>query len=134
MLATLYELGITPSRSRPRVSNDNPYSESMFKTIKYRPEFPEKGFVSIEASRTWMLGLARWYRYNHRHSGIQFLTPHQLHTGAAASILENRRKVYEEARSRMPWRWTGEIRDWSMPGEVWLNPVNNSQKNLRQLS
>ena len=134
MLATLYELGITPSRSRPRVSNDNPYSESMFKTIKYRPEFPEKGFVSIEASRTWMLGLARWYRYNHRHSGIQFLTPHQLHTGAAASILENRRKVYEEARSRMPWRWTGKIRDWSMPGEVWLNPVNNSQKNLRQLS
>jgi putative transposase len=134
MLATLYELGITPSRSRPRVSNDNPYSESMFKTIKYRPTFPEKGFVSLEASRTWMLGLVRWYRYNHCHSGIRYLTPNQLHTGAAESILENRRKVYEEARSRMPWRWTGETRDWSMPGEVWLNPVNHLQKNLRQLS
>lgn len=134
MLATLYELGITPSRSRPRVSNDNPYSESLFKTVKYRPEYPEKGFVSVEAARTWMLGLARWYRYNHRHSSIRFLTPNQLHTGKAELILENRRMVYEEARARMPWRWTGDIRDWSMPGEVWLNPVNISKKNLRQLS
>ena len=134
MLATLYELGITPSRSRPRVSNDNPYSELLFKTVKYRPEFPVKGFISVEAARTWMLGLARWYRYSHRHSGIRFLTPHQLHVGEAGSILENRRMVYVDARSRMPWRWTGKTRDWSMPGEVWLNPVNISQKNLRQLS
>ena len=134
MLATLYELGITPSRSRPRVSNDNPYSEALFRTVKYRPKYPVNGFASVEAARSWMLELARWYRYAHRHSGIRFLTPSQLHTGEAEAILDNRHQVYEEARARMPWRWTGNTRDWSMPGEVWLNPINNSQKKLRQLS
>lgn len=124
MLATLYELGVTPSRSRPRVSNDNPYSESVFKTCKYCPQYPTKGFVSLEASRKWCLDFVRWYRHEHHHSGIKFLTPNQVHTGKAESILEARQKVYELAKAKTPQRWSGKTRDWTLPEEVWLNPVN----------
>lgn len=134
MLHTLYELGITPSRSRPRVSNDNPYSESMFRTCKYRPDYPLKGFVSLEESRNWCLTFVRWYRFEHHHSGIGFVTPNQVHSGVADKILEQRRQVYELARKKNPLRWSKSIRDWSMPKEVWLNPEKNSDQDLRQLS
>lgn len=112
MLATLYELGVTPSRSRPRVSNDNPYSESIFKTCKYRPEFPTTGFSGLEDARNWCLRFVRWYRQEHRHSGIQFITPGQYHTRQAEIILENRRQVYAEARAKNPLRWSRHTRPW----------------------
>ncbi len=134
MLATLYELGITPSRSRPRVSDDNPYSESLFKTCKYRPEYPVKGFANLAAARDWCLRFVRWYRLEHRHSSIQFVTPSQLHSGQAETILENRRQVYEAARSRNPSRWKRNTRTWSMPKEVWLNRPKIHENILRQLS
>jgi putative transposase len=134
MLHTLYELGITPSRSRPRVSNDNPYSESMFRTCKYRPDYPVNGFSSLESSREWCLSFVRWYRFEHHHSKIGFVTPHQAHTGISDKILENRKRVYELAKQRNPLRWSRSIRTWSSPKEVWLNPEKDFEQDLRQLS
>lgn len=123
MLATLYQLGITPSNSRPRVSNDNPYAESLFKTLKYRPNYQPKGFESIEAAREWVRLFVKWYNYEHHHSGINFLTPSQMRSGKGAEILENRHQVYEAAKAAHPERWNGRAtRDWSMPDKVYLNP------------
>jgi len=123
MLETMYKLGITPSRSRPRVSDDNPYSESMFRTLKYRPEFPSSGFVDIEAAREWTHGFVHWYNNDHHHSAIAFVSPHQLHTGEAVDICTRRKILYEMAREQLPHRWIqGKTRSWKLPTEVWLNP------------
>lgn len=122
LLETLHKLGITPSYSRPRVSNDNPYSEAAFRTCKYRPEYPAAGFANIEEARQWVLAFVRWYNEEHRHSGIRFVTPAQRHRGEDEAILAQRRMVYEQARARHPERWSGEIRNWDVVGEVWLNP------------
>ena len=123
MLATLYQLGITPSNSRPRVSNDNPYAESLFKTLKYRPNYQPKGFGSLVKAREWCNDFVNWYRYEHHHSGIKFLTPAQRHNGEGAIIMEKRQRVYEAAKVAHPERWNGrDTRDWSLPVEVYLNP------------
>lgn len=123
MLATLYQLGITPSNSRPRVSNDNPYAESLFKTLKFRPNYQPKGFRSLDDARLWCANFVNWYRYEHHHSGINFLTPAQRHNGEGELIMENRRKVYEAAKAAHPERWNGRsIRNWTLPTEVFLNP------------
>ena len=122
LLETLYSLGITPSRSRPRVSNDNPYAESVFRTCKYRPNYPLKGFESTTAAREWVLQFVQWYNTEHRHSGLKFLTPNQRHKGLAKQIFENRNRVYEIARQNHPSRWSGNTRDWSLDDQVWLNP------------
>ena len=122
MLETLYALGITPSRSRPRVSNDNPYAESIFKTLKYRPNFQPRGFKSLSEARLWVKYFVYWYNYEHKHSGINFVSPVERHEGKDKAILKNRKKIYEEAKKRHPERWTKNIRDWSIEKEVWLNP------------
>ena len=122
MLETLYQLGITPSRSRPRVSNDNPYSESLFHTCKYFPSYPSNGFLSIDAAREWMRSFTLWYRHEHRHSGIKFLTPYQRHSGKCKEVLANRISVYEAAKKRNPHRWSGKVRNWTIDEVVWLNP------------
>ncbi len=122
MLATLQELGVVPSFSRPSVSNDNPYSESIFRTLKYRPEYPEKPFIDIGAARYWVSEFVQWYNHEHLHSGIKFVTPDQRHTGEDIQILANRKQVYEKAKAQNPSRWTGEIRNWDRIGEVYLNP------------
>lgn len=123
MLATLYQLGITPSNSRPRVSNDNPYAESLFKTLKYRPDYHPKGFSSLEEARKWVSGFVRWYNCKHHHSGLNFLTPQQRQSGDGDKILAGRRAVYEAAKAKHPERWKGRAtRDWSLKGRVYLNP------------
>lgn len=122
MMGILYKLGIKPSRSRPRVSNDNPYAESLFRTFKYRSEYPSKEFATIEEAREWVQGFVKWYRFSHHHSGIQFLSPNQVHTNQADAILTNRIKVYETAKQRNPRRWSGHIRNWELKKVVWLNP------------
>jgi putative transposase len=126
LLETLYSLGITPSRSRPRVSNDNPYAESIFRTCKYRPEYPAKGFESRDEAREWVLRFVRWYNTEHRHSGLKFLTPEQRHKGLAEQIFENRQQVYEAAKAKHPDRWSGDTRNWSLDDQVWLNPEKAS--------
>lgn len=122
LLETLYQLGITPSRSRPRVSNDNPFAESIFRTCKYRPGYPEAGFKDITQARSWVMQFVHWYNTQHHHSGLKFLTPHQRHTGMDKSVFAKRIVVYETAKAQNPNRWKGKTRDWSLPLEVWLNP------------
>lgn len=129
LLETLYQLGVVHSHSRPRVSNDNAYAESIFKTFKYRPGYPYKGFKSIEAARIWVSDFAKWYNTNHHHSGLNFLTPNQRHDGRGQEILMNRTTVYEEARAKNPERWAKEIRDWSLEDRVWLNPEKHDKLN-----
>ena len=123
MLAALYDLGITPSNSRPRVSNDNPYSESLFKTLKYRPNYQPMSFMTIEEAREWCQLFVKWYRYDNHHSGIKFLTPAQRHAGRSGEILKKRHDVYEAAKAAHPERWNGRnTRNWTDITEVWLNP------------
>lgn len=122
MLATLQALGVIPSFSRPSVSNDNPYSESLFRTLKYRPEYPEKSFTDLNTTRTWVQGFVNWYNCEHLHSAINFVTPEQRHTGQEAEILAHRTKVYRQAKARNPERWSGDIRNWKPVKEVFLNP------------
>jgi len=129
MLETLYALGITPSRSRPRVSNDNPYAESIFRTCKYRPSFPTKGFLTIDVARKWVLEFTHWYNFKHRHSGLKFITPHQRHSGQAEKIFNERQKVYEAAKGKNPHRWSKDTRTWQLDDIVWLNPEKNDSEN-----
>lgn len=124
MLATLQRLGVVPSFSRPSVSNDNPYSESLFGTLKYTPAFPSKPFESLTAAREWVHGFVHWYNEQHHHSGIQFVTPAARHSGEELAILDKRTAVYEAARARNPQRWSRDIRNWTPVGTVWLNPEN----------
>jgi putative transposase len=122
LLAKLYELGVTPSRGRPRVSNDNPYSESLFRTLKYCPQWPAQGFADIDAARAWVRDFIAWYNQEHRHSRIRFVTPAQRHRGEDKEILAARDAVYQAARAAHPERWSGETRNWSPIGAVSLNP------------
>lgn len=122
MLATLQRLGVVPSFSRPSVSNDNPYSESLFGTMKYTPAYPSKPFASLDAAREWVHSFVRWYNHGHRHSAIQFVTPAERHSGRDRAILAQRKALYEAAKQRRPERWSGTTRNWSPVGDVWLNP------------
>jgi transposase InsO family protein len=121
MLATLQELGIMSSFSRPAVSNDNPYSESLFRTLKYRPEYPEKPFADLSAARAWVSDFVDWYNNEHKHSAIKYVTPAQRHAGEDKAILLNRQRVNDEAKRRNPSRWSGKTRNWSRITEVKLN-------------
>ena len=118
----MYDLGVVTSRSRPRVSNDNPYSESMFKTLKYCPQWPSKGFESLDEARRWVDNFVTWYNRDHQHSGIRYVTPNERHEGQDEEILKKRKKLYEQARKRHPARWSGRIRNWDLINAVELNP------------
>ena len=122
MLATLQRLGVAGSRSRPAVSNDNPFSEALFRTLKYRPQLPVKPLQSLLHARRWVTQLVHWYNHQHRHSAIGFVTPHQRHVQIDRSLLSNRVAVYEAARKRHPRRWSGATRNWTRVEEVHLNP------------
>ena len=121
-LSTLRQLGITPSYSRPSVSNDNPYSEALFKTTKYCKHYPKKPFKGLEEARNWVKVFVEWYNSEHLHSGIMFVTPNTRHEGVDSEILKKRTKVYQEAREKNPGRWLKNIRNWQRPTEVHLNP------------
>lgn len=95
LLSKLYDLGITPSRGRPRVSNDNPYSESLFRTLKYCPQWPTGGFESLDAARIWLRDFILWYNHQHRHSRIRFVTPAQRHRGEDKQVLAKRHVLYK---------------------------------------
>lgn len=124
MLATLQDLGIMPSLSRPSVSDDNPYSESLFRTLKYRPDYPAKPFNNLQSARAWVESFAQWYNHKHRHSGIKFVTPTQRHAGEDIQVLADRHQVYLKARLENPLRWSGKTRNWNPIKEVHLNPEN----------
>lgn len=122
MLATLTTLGVLASFSRPRVSDDNPFSEALFRTLKYRPAYPTDGFATIEEAREWVAGFVAWYNTEHRHSALKYVTPAQRHAGEEGDLLAHRDAVYRQARSRHPERWSGRTRNWTPVGEVVLNP------------
>jgi transposase InsO family protein len=128
LLAFLQCVGVVPSFSRPSVSNDNPYSESLFRTAKYRPEYPRHPFESLEHARRWATWFVAWYNTEHRHSSIKFVTPQQRHDGSDREILAKRTSLYEEAKANNPNRWSGGIRDWSHVDKVVLNPSLNSNE------
>lgn len=128
MLETMYSLGVVSSFNRPRVSNDNAYAESIFRTCKYRRNYPYRGFEDIKQARDWVMKFVSWYNHEHRHSGIKFVTPHQRHTGKDEQVLENRTEVYEKAKQKNPSRWSGNTRNWSRIGPVWLNPDDEKVK------
>lgn len=126
VLAMLHWLGVKPSYSRPRVSDDNAYAESLFRTAKYRPEFPVKGFADLDAARIWAAGFVRWYNHDHRHSGIRYVSPAQRHAGDDTAILAARHELYVKARERNPRRWSGATRNWTPIEAVTLNPERDS--------
>ncbi|MGH8790483.1 MAG: transposase, partial [Cupriavidus necator] len=134
MLATLENLGVVASFSRPRVSNDNPYAESLFRTCKYRPDYPRQAFDSVDEARAWTQRFVRWYNHEHKHSGLKFVTPVQRHGGVAAAVLAHREAVYAEAKARTPERWSGPTRNWRLDDEVWLNPERIEPAELKQVA
>jgi len=128
MLSTLQRLGVMPSFSRPSVSDDNPFSEALFKTLKYHPGFPDKPFGSLQEAREWVIGFQRWYNEVHRHSGLKFVTPAQRHRGEDGAILKQRHVLYEAAKARNPERWSGPSRNWEPETTVYLNPGKPMKK------
>ncbi len=128
LMATLDNLGIASSYSRPRVSNDNAFAESIFRTCKYRPNYPYKGFASLADARIWVLEFVHWYNVRHHHSGIKFMTPSQCHNGEAENIAAKRSAVYETAKNKKPERWSGNTRNWILPDKVHLNPQKDELK------
>ena len=126
VLAMLNWLGVAPSYSRPRVSDDNAYAESLFRTAKYRPEFPVKGFVELDAARAWAKHFVHWYNVEHRHSGINYVSPQQRHVGEDVVILAARDTLYKQAREKHPERWSRDTRNWNPVGPVTLNPERDS--------
>jgi putative transposase len=129
----LEELGVLRSFSRPRVSNDNPYSESLFRTVKYRPDYPRKPFASKDQACQWVASFVDWYNHQHRHSGIKFVTPHERHSGQAVGICRYRTGIYERARQLNPRRWSRSIRCWHQPEVVWINQPPDELNEARQL-
>ncbi len=133
MLATMQQLGVMPSFSRPSVSNDNPYSESLFKTLKYRPQYPLKPFADVIEARQWISGLVEWYNHEHRHSAISFVTPVQRHEGLDEHLLNNRKVVYEAAYAKNPERWSGNTRNWQRIEKVHLNPDKAKEGDVQDI-
>lgn len=128
MLATLQVLGVIPSFSRPSVSDDNPFSEALFRTVKYHPWYPRKPFESVEAALAWVIAFVDWYNNVHLHSGIKFVTPNDRHQGLDIAVLENRTRLFAAAKEKRPDRWSGDIRNWEPAGPVYLNNKQSSKE------
>ncbi len=121
-----WRVGVKPSYSRPRVSDDNAYAEALFRTATYRPEFSAQGFADLDATRTWAARFVGWYNVDHRHSGIRYVTPAQRHAGEDHAILAARHALYAQARELTPARWSGRTRNWTPTGAVTLDPERDS--------
>lgn len=121
----LADLGVTKTHSRPHVSNDNPYSESQFKTLKYCPAFPDR-FGSIQDSRSFCQDFFPWYNKEHRHCGIGLMTPESVHYGLAKSLYEHRKTVLEAAFKKTPNRFKGKKpQPPQLPKTAWINPPSS---------
>jgi putative transposase len=130
----LADLGVTKTHSRPHVSNDNPYSEAQFKTLKYRPDFPAQ-FGSLADARAWARPFFQWYNQEHHHSGIGLLTPATVHYGQAVETIAARQQVLVEAYKAHPERFVrGTPKPPALPTAVWINPPTVAEPALEQLS
>lgn len=129
ILVLFFALGILPSYSRPRVSNDNPFSESLFKTLKYRPGYPKR-FRDTEHARRWFADFVHWYNTEHRHSGIGYMTPEDRHNGRTPKIMAHRNAVLTAARQKHPERWPNGQMNWDEYPVVYLNPEPTTRQSL----
>lgn len=127
ILATMEKLGVEKSFSRPSVSDDNPFSESLFKTLKYCPIFPTKPFESVAAAEAWVVTFVHWYNEVHLHSAIGFVTPSSRHAGLDVEILKQREIVYSEAKKKNPNRWSNKTRNWERVAIVNLNCLKEKE-------
>ena len=138
MITTLQWLGVVPSFSRPHVSDDNPYSEALFRTLKHTPAYPSLPFADIASAERWVARFVDWYNGVHRHSAIRYVTPDERYFGQEHAVLARRRELYDRARAANPERWTGATRNWTPVGLVTLNPepasANISKLTPRQQS
>jgi len=127
----LSDLGVTKTHSRPQVSDDNPFSESQFRTLKYRPDFPER-FGCIADARAFCRPFFRWYNTEHRHSGIGLLTPEAVHYGRASDLLAERQRVLTAAYLAHPERFVGRPpTPPALPPAVWINPPKTEPEEVR---
>jgi putative transposase len=126
MIATLQWLGIVPSFNRPHVSDDNPYSEALFRTLKHGPAYPRLPFADLAAAQRWVARFVAWYNGEHRHSAIRFVTPDERHFGSEGGILARRHALYERACRKKPERWSRQSRNWNPIQRVVLNPERPS--------
>ena len=126
VLAMMYWLGLKASYSRPRVSDDNAFVESLFRTAKYRPEFSAKGFADLQEARLWARSFVHWYNNDHKHSGIRYVSPAQRHAGQDRDILAARHEVYVQAKADHPRRWAQHTRNWQPIAAVTLNPERDA--------
>lgn len=129
-LATLEKLGVQSSFSRPRTSNDNAFSESLFKTMKYAPVYPKNGFNSLEEARIWVIQFVHWYNEEHYHSGINYVTPHARHEGKDQLILDKRNKIIKKAMMKNPERWSNKVKKYDFQKSVALNPTKDMEHQL----
>ncbi len=128
MAMLLADLGVTKSHSRPHISDDNPYSEAQFKTLKYRPDYPQRFGCHADA-RAWARAFFDWYNHEHYHSALGLLTPADVHYGRAEEIFEKRRRVLQEAYENNPERFVGGLpKPPELPGEAWINPPRKSRQ------
>ena len=137
MICTLQWLGVVPSFSRPHVSDDNPYSEALFRTLKHTPAYPQQPFADLASAQHWVERFVDWYNSEHRHSSIRYVTPDDRHYGREDDILARRHQIYQRARHTNPDRWAGNTRNWQPVGSVVLNPqgaaVTGATADRRQL-
>jgi transposase InsO family protein len=141
MLAMLEKLGVAPSFSRPSVSDDNPFSEALFRTVKYHPTFPiTEKFETIFDARSWAVKFVEWYNNVHMHSGLKFITPVQRHLRDDVEIMRNRHRIYQIAKENHPERWSRDTRNWELPTTITLNANRKNranaeaQKNIEKLA
>jgi putative transposase len=128
------DLGVTKTHSRPHVSNDNPFSESQFKTLKYRPDYPER-FGCQQDARTWATAFFQWYNHEHHHSALGLLTPADVHFGRAQTVLDQRQQVLHAAYLKNPERFVkGVSVPAQVPAAVWINPPNANLQPEQSLS
>jgi putative transposase len=127
MLTTLQWLGVIPSFSRPHVSDDNPYSEALFRTLKHTPAYPRLPFANLAAATQWVTRFVDWYNGEHQHSSIRYVTPNERHFGREAAVLQHRHNLYVLARQANPERWSGSTRNWSPVRTVVLNPETRGE-------
>lgn len=119
---SMISLGVEPSFSRPRVSNDNAYAEALFRTAKYCPLWPDQPFDNLVEARLWVQKFVEWYNDEHRHSALRYVTPNERHEGKAMALLQARDGLYQSAKAANPSRWSGETRNWQLADAVYLNP------------
>jgi putative transposase len=128
----LADLGVTCSLSRPQVSDDNPFSEAQFKTLKYRPSFPGR-FQAIDVATDYYRSFFPWYNLEHRHSGLSMLTPHDVHYGRAEVMLAQRQHILDAAWAKHPERFVrGQPKPGALPEAVWINPLNSTTRDIAQ--